>query len=199
MTELRPSDESLVRESLAGDTDAWDLLFERHHAPLYNFLAHRLASHQRGALDDLFQQTMLRAVARLERFDPSRGAFGAWLGGIAINEIRQHARRVGREVRAVDRLEPRSQSVDPTEPLESADRRRAVNLAFSSLAARHQRVLELRYWHDKKSAEIATVLEIDHAAVASLLYRARSSFAVAYRRMIGLESNEGGLEAPSHA
>jgi RNA polymerase sigma-70 factor (ECF subfamily) len=85
-----------VRE---GDLAAREALFHRY-LPLLQRWAHgRLPSHARGLADtgDLVQITLVRALHRLEEFEPRReGAFLAYLRQALLNALRDEIRRAGR-------------------------------------------------------------------------------------------------------
>jgi RNA polymerase sigma-70 factor (ECF subfamily) len=186
----------LVLATRQGDTQAWDSLYERYAAWLYNFIAQRVYSWPGHPADDLFQETMLKAVAHLDRFDPTRGAFCAWLRGIATHEIRNAGRKRFRESRSVSGLAATSSAESTETPVDAAltrdtanERRRLVDLAFSELTPRHQLVLQWKYWQGRAPGEMAAQLGLDLAAVAALLYRARASFRVAYTKTCALESS----------
>src|SRR5438270_1992100 len=81
---------------LAGDETAWKTLYNESFAGLYAYVLWRCAG-LRDAADELVQETWLRAVRCVGRFDPARGDFAGWLRGIAANLLRNHFRRARRE------------------------------------------------------------------------------------------------------
>ena len=91
-------DRELVDALRRREKAAWDELYRRHESSLYTYVYHR-AGGDRALADDVFQETLLRAVERIEQFDPARGEPGAWLAGIALNERRQR-QRTARSVHA---------------------------------------------------------------------------------------------------
>ncbi len=183
-----PEVSALVARSLQGDAAAWDDLYERHAASVYNFLAHRLHG-DAAARDDLFQETLLRAVERLRQYDPTRGTFRGWLCAIALNLLRERGRSLRREAALL--LEARddgTSSEDPPPPAE--DRGTLANLACSLLPARYQRALALKYQAHGSLDEVAREMAVTREAAGSLLYRAREAFKDAYRRL----ASKGGTD-----
>ncbi len=170
----------LVVRARRGDPLAWGELYGRWELAIYNFVLHRVGR-DRAVADDVFQETFCRAVERLDQFDPERGDFGAWLHGVARNEVRQHHRRAKRRPGA-------SATAAAEEPSgatgSDVERRLAlgelVNLAASRLSSEHQRVLAWKYQDGLSLEEIAGRLDSSGAAVGSLLYRARSAFREAF-------------------
>ncbi len=186
MDEAPPTpDATLVLDCLQGDTTAWEALYARHHAAIYNFLAQRLRGNA-ALCDDLFQETMLKIVSRLAQFDPARGSFHGWAYGIAINQLRDHGRRLRREetkLLGLRAMGPPEATVRPS----GTESRETVALVCSLLSPRHQQVLELKYARGCSMTEIAERLGTGAQAVGSLLHRARAAFRLAYARVTETE------------
>lgn len=163
-------DTDLLEALRAGQAAAWEEVYRRHETTLYSFVVHR-ARGDRSLADDVFQDTLLRAVERIERFDPERGSFGAWLSGIARNELRQRLRRQ----RSLDLRRALRPQVTKDEAL-----REQINLSVTRLPWRQQRALQLKYQEGWSLEEIAAELETTPAAIGSLLHRARAAFREAY-------------------
>src|SRR5438034_6602273 len=90
------ADEALIAAVADGDGRALEELCRRWERPLFAFI-HR---HTGGRdVEDLYQDTWLRAVRAAPRFDPSR-RFSTWLFQIAVNLCHDHRRRVASAARA---------------------------------------------------------------------------------------------------
>lgn len=167
--------EELLTRARRRDPAAWDALYRAHEAALYSWIHHR-AGGDRALADDVFHEVFLRAVERIAQFDPARGRFGAWLTGIARNELRQRLRARRDQVGAV--------VLDPPapEPGSEGDLHRLVNLTFTALPVRYQRALALKYQEGRTLEEIARDLDTTPAAVGSLLHRARAAFRAMWER-----------------
>jgi RNA polymerase sigma-70 factor, ECF subfamily len=93
-----------------GETDKFRLIVREYGLLVRGYLAARL-SHQDDA-DDLAQEVFLIAFDKLGAFVP--GHFGAWLIGIARNQLRNHWRSGARRADAIERFrEEVSQHVEP--------------------------------------------------------------------------------------
>jgi len=171
-----PEQSELALRARAGDPEAWEALYRAHEPALYTYVYHRV-QRDRALADDVFHDAFLKAVERIASFDPERGSFGAWLTGIARNELRQRVRSQlkGKRVALPDEL--------PADEPAPRDVGEGVNLAFSQLSAGHQRVLALKYQQGQSLEAIARTLESTPAAVGSLLHRARAAFRQAYGRL----------------
>lgn len=150
--------------------------------------------------DDAVQETIVRAHAQRERFDPSRGALRAWVFRIATNiclDLLRGARRralcvdlgpaavPGAELgvplppeRFVEPM-PDARLVAARDPGEIVAERETVRLAFVAalqhLAPRQRATLVLRDVLRFSAAETATMLDMTPAAANSALQRARAT------------------------
>src|SRR5262245_19830333 len=83
------SDEELIGRVGVGDQDALAELCRRYERPLFHFLARHTGGRD---VEDLYQETWLRAVRAAPRFDPSR-RFSTWMFQIAVNLCRDWHRK----------------------------------------------------------------------------------------------------------
>src|SRR5690554_6262669 len=89
-----PEDAELLRQTLAGKTEAFGLLYDRY-ARIVRAVFLGVTTDD-NALHDLTQETFLRAYRNLSRLrEPPR--FGAWLVGIARLLAREKYRRQRRD------------------------------------------------------------------------------------------------------
>jgi RNA polymerase sigma-70 factor (ECF subfamily) len=86
----------LLALARAGDGGARERLFARFLPKLEDWAHHRLPPTARGLADtdDLVQVTLVRALNRIEAFEPRReGAFLAYIRTILLNVVREEIRR----------------------------------------------------------------------------------------------------------
>jgi RNA polymerase sigma-70 factor (ECF subfamily) len=149
------------------------------HAPRVRALLRRRV--RRGQVDDLVQETFLRAYRNAGSFDRSRPA-GPWLAAIANHVAIDFGRR-----RSTTQEEPTqvcdrrpAPGADPADVFQRSQHRDAILTAFASLPDRQRRVLVLRELQELHYEELAEHEGLSLDAVKSLLKRARESFRVAY-------------------
>lgn len=128
----------------------------------------------RDDLDDLVQETFLRAFQGLHRLeDPCR--FGAFVHRIAHNICIDRLRRRGREAVPLDEVE----LAPPPEPGAQLDVREERLTQLRRHVGRLPEALReavlLFYFEEKSHAEIAELLGVTEAAVNQRLHRARQS------------------------
>jgi RNA polymerase sigma-70 factor (ECF subfamily) len=77
--------------SLRMRSDTFERLFEEHAGRLFSFLVYRTGN--RALAEDLLSETFERVMRSRQRFDPRRGSERRWLYTIALNLLRDQARR----------------------------------------------------------------------------------------------------------
>jgi len=177
-----PIDELTLRRAQRGDQRAWRDLIARFQQPVFALIWRLLVGRARHRVEDLTQETFVRVLRALPRFDPQGPAsLSTWILTIAtrlaLNELR--------------RPEPTSLELEPiaserTDAL--AERKRlgaAIARGMATLPDAQRAVLVLREYHDLDYAEIAEVLEVDAGTVKSRLSRARAAMREYLTRELG--------------
>jgi len=175
------SDDALMALYRTGDADAFDVLFDRHHASVYHFARAMLADPP--AAEEVLQETFL-AVARAHRRYERRGHFRTWLLRIVRNRCLN--RLAGRRVRHAVSGQVSIEMADPPAPGPSPDRQvelgedvAAVRAAIAQLPQRQREAIVLYAVDGMRYREIAGVLETPVNTVKTLIHRARAALAVA--------------------
>lgn len=175
-TEVEDPDEALVRRTMGGELDAFEILVERHRDMVFRIAA-RIVGHQEA--EDVSQDALLRAFHRLDTF---RGdsTFRPWLLRIVHNTaLHALARRRSRPVTATFHDEsPERPGHDvhrtPAHELEISERRERLRLKLSELRPQYRSVIVLRDLEGLSYEEIATVTEAPLGSVKTRLHRARA-------------------------
>lgn len=156
-------------------------LFTAHHPVLLRSLARVTLCPEIAA--DLAAETFAVVVRDLHRYDPARGAAGAWIAGIAKNQVRGWQRRGVVDARVRQRLgivtptfdEPCDDLID--DDIDAGPRRDAVREALRSLTDPDREVIQLRVIERRPYDEIAASLGCSVGAA-----RVRASRALARLR-----------------
>jgi len=161
-TDTRPrvagADEAeLVRRVLAGDQESFRLIVLRYQGMLAELIFRQTGSRQ---VEDLVQETFLRAYEALDRYDP-RFRLSTWLARIALNAARDLGRRHKvRQDAPVHELAPRRQAADPAERAAAAEAERSVVEALGALPESQREVVVLSVYNGFTQREIAETLEL---------------------------------------
>ena len=169
-----PIDEAVARLK-RGDPDALALILSRYQHRLYRFLL-RIVRDPATA-EDLFQQTFLRIIERINRYD-ARNSFETWMFSVGHNLAIDHLRR--RRVISLDDADEFGASPvhhispggrDALQQLIESERGAILASAISQLPVIQRTVISLRFEEDMKLAEIAEVIGVPLATVKSRLVR----------------------------
>ena len=93
-----PGDDELMRAYAAGDGAAFERLYARHQAALYRFVRRLLGQAAAAQVDEVFQDTWLRAIQARHGWQPQGAAFRTWLFTLAHHRAVDCLRKSGREV-----------------------------------------------------------------------------------------------------
>jgi RNA polymerase sigma-70 factor (ECF subfamily) len=165
-------DELTLRRAQRGDERAWRDLIERYSKPVHALIWRLLAGRARHRVEDLTQETFVRVLRALPKFDPAGPAqLSTWILTIAtrltLNELRRpELAELADEPSASDRTDANA---------ERARLGAAIAAAVAALPDAQRAVLVLREYHDLDYADIAEVLELDVGTVKSRLSRARAA------------------------
>jgi RNA polymerase sigma-70 factor (ECF subfamily) len=148
-------DHDLIRRTLAGEVEAFDLLVRRYQEPILR-LTYRMTRNADDA-KDLAQEAFVQAYRGLGSFR-QEARFSTWLYRIAMNLCLTHRKTAARQAPGEpdDRL--RDERDDSLTTLVAAERAQALEVAIAALPPQQQATLTLRVQHGLSHREIAEVL-----------------------------------------
>jgi len=159
----------LALEAQKGDREAFAVLAGTYYDRLYRWLYH-LTRDRHGA-EDLTQETLLKAYAALERFEPGTN-FRAWLFRIAYNNFVNHRRSALRRREAL----PECLTDDEEGPPEQAAQREARELlaqAIRRLPPDYRSAFLLRVEEGLSFRQIASALGLTEETARWRVFKAR--------------------------
>lgn len=164
-----------------GDAEARAWLVARWSAPMYRFCRRMLKNDEDAR--DAAQDTLVKVLNNLDRYDPSR-RFSTWAFGIArntcIDEHRRRSRRAWEEPGEVADVRP--------SPLAEASRQEEADhlgQALERLPPMYREVLVLYHFEHLKYAEIAEALDLPMGTVMNRIFRARQKLRALYEQSGG--------------
>jgi len=119
--------------------------------------------------DDIVQETYLRAVQNLGKFDPALGDLGGWLHGYLNLVLMEEYRKSGKQPKPAEhpeRWEDLRAKLDPNSNLEP------VNDLLDKIPPKNRELIRMRYLTELSPEEIAAKLGISHGAARVQLCRA---------------------------
>ncbi len=179
VNDVSTSDQQLIDQCLAGQSEAFGHLVTRYEGRLYGTLVHTVGSVHEAR--DVAQEAFVLAFQKLNTFR-QESSFYSWLFRIAYNTAVSRHRRLRGETASVDAIrettgtEPtdhRPES-DPAHQLHTTERQALVHTALSELAEEFRTVIILREMEGLSYEEIAQIVEVPVGTVRSRIHRART-------------------------
>lgn len=174
----RASDPELVELARRGDRGAFEALLRRHDDRMRG-LAYRILA-DRHAMDDALQEAYLKAYRGLDRYKTG-SAFSTWLYRITYNACIDALRQRERGPVAAEGPTDRASARPGPERVVSASE--TVRMALAGLPESQRITVVLVDGEGFDRQEVASILGVAPARVASRLHRARA----ALRRTLGEE------------
>jgi RNA polymerase sigma-70 factor (ECF subfamily) len=129
--------------------------------------------------DVVVSETFVAVLETLERFDPLRGSFAAWLFTIAGRRLADHARRERRFWRAIGRRwSPALAEDDTLETLVRREDAARLRAALAQLPDDERELLLLRYAAGLTSTQIGELRGLSPGATRMRLDRLRERLAL---------------------
>jgi RNA polymerase sigma-70 factor (ECF subfamily) len=150
--------------------DDFERLYAAHAEPLLGFLVYRTGD--RTLAEDVVADTFERILRTRVRFDPRKSSEKTWIYTIAVNLLRDHARRSSTESNALERTAAPVGAGSGPAPLEAIEDRDELKGALERLSAEEREAVALRYGADLTVPEVAKVLGAKQATVHGRVYRA---------------------------
>jgi RNA polymerase sigma-70 factor, ECF subfamily len=202
------SDDGLLRRMMAGDEDAFTLLYRRRHPAIFRFALHM--SGNAAVAEDVTQEVFMTLIRSAKRFDPTRGTLGGFLLGVARNHLRKRWEQDRRSVPLAENADESGQTGAPQEgssdgdpnsngsghgsrgfrnshdlfaSLETVGR---VRQAIRTLPENYREAVVLCDLEEMSYEEAAEVLDCPVGTVRSRLHRARSLLLEKLRERLAL-------------
>jgi RNA polymerase sigma-70 factor (ECF subfamily) len=173
------SDRELVEQVAKGDRAAVRLLFMRHHARVYRFVARQTGSEMMA--DDIANEVFLELWRQAPAFE-GRSEVSTWLLGIARFKALSALRK--RKEEAIDDNDAAAipDTADtPEVAVMKGDKADALRRMVNALPEEHRSVIDLAYYHAKSVAEVAEILSIPVATVKTRMFYARKKLGEALK------------------
>jgi len=170
---LNPTDEELAVRAAAGSRSAFEELVSRYGLRLFHFLRWRSGSDE--DIEDLVQETFLKAYRNIGRYDPQR-KFSTWLFTLAVRLSISRHRSQGAKPLPLASEGPEYPSPGPQEALirkEEKEKAGNIWLLARTLKPSEYEVLWLRYAEEMPMKDIARAMRKSLVGVRVLLHRSR--------------------------
>jgi RNA polymerase sigma-70 factor (ECF subfamily) len=183
-------DHELMVRVCAGDEDAFTFVFRRWQGPLFRFALHMCGN--RTVAEDATQETFMTLIRQTAQFDSAKGKLGAFLFGIARNQVLKRLERErpytslapNWEDAADSRVELQIRSADSAQSdvAARAETIEHVRQAILTLPPDYREVVALCDLEEMSYDEAAGALGCAAGTVASRLHRGRALLAAKLRK-----------------
>ena len=152
--------------------DYFGLLYEKYFELIFRFVFKRLGGNEEVA-GDVTQQTFIKAMANLEKYEDRGFPFSSWLYRIAQNEVMMHFREQKKSV-TVD-IEERNvldlmEEANITDSM-SQEEQEKLMIVLNEMDSEHLDLIELRFFQEMSFKEIADIYSITEANAKMRIYR----------------------------
>lgn len=179
MNAATETDRALVDRVAKGDRAAVRLLFMRHHARIYRFVARQTGSEMMA--DDIANEVFLELWKQAPSFE-GRSEVSTWLLGIARFKALSSLRKKKEDWIDDDDAAQVPDGADTPEVVTmKEDKAAALRRLVDALAEEHRTVIDLAYYHGQSVTEIGEVLGIPVATVKTRMFYARKKLGEALK------------------
>lgn len=169
----REEENRLVAECRRGDREALGALVDEYQKPVFNAVYRMLGNADEAA--DVTQTTFLKALERIDSFDP-KYRFFSWLYRIGLNEAIDRLKSGRRHQPLTDTAaDPAPKPPDQVASQQASDQLQA---ALLEIKEELREVLVLRYFTECSYHQIGEILELPDKTVKSRLFSARQQLKV---------------------
>jgi len=167
----RKQDEvSLLRASLAGETEAWGEIVSRYKDAVFGLCLGFLRN--RADAEDLTHDAFIRAYDNLRRYHLDK-RFSTWIFTIAANLCRNRL-RYRKNHPVVEQPLHLTGGRDPASVVAGEDRQARIRQALNELPYAYRAPLILRFYNDLSYREIGDILAIPEGTVKTRIHRGKA-------------------------
>lgn len=162
----------LIESAQRGDRQAFEALVREYRPRMERVIRSRWRVGE-GDLDDIIQESLLRAYQALERFEwHGTDSFFGWVSGTAMNVTREFAKK--RRLATVKDFEghPEAGSVSQSCAMRRQERFQRLETALDALPSAYREVIQLVRLEGLSVKEVAQRLNKTPNAVSRMIYRA---------------------------
>lgn len=163
-----PEQERTEIQRAQADPRRFTVLYERYFGDVFRFILRRAGDRDRTA--DLVQETFLKALLALPRYQDRGLPFRAWLYRIALNELRMFWRKRKEVLIDLNNRQVNAIGEEMRLSLED-DQMQALAIALSSLDEARSQLIHLRFMDGLSYQEVGQVLGIGEDAAKMRTHR----------------------------
>lgn len=174
-------EEQALIEETKQNPQVFGKIFDEYYGPLYGYVLKRVGAV--AIAEDIVSEVFYKAVKALPSFTWQNISISSWLYKIAVNEIRLWFRNKYNVHWSIEYLQQESgfdvvsaktietEIIELQDEYEQSELGKAVQAYIKLLPLKYQEVVTLRFFEEKTTPEIASILDKREGTVRSLLSR----------------------------
>ncbi len=164
------TDEELVVLINNGNVFAFEMLYDRYSASLFQFFYAKLRDREKA--EDFLQELFLKLFRKGESFDTSK-KFSSWIYSIAHNQCKNEYRKLSRTYKQIDNFELNdlvSNVGMSSEKIDESIFSEHLRIALNTLSHEHQSSFILRFKYELSIREISEILDCSEGTTKSRIF-----------------------------
>ena len=169
-TELASLEARLIDRIRHRDVRAFERLYRAYHPRLARYLT--TLTHRPPLVEEVLNDTMMVVWNRIETFNGS-SKLSTWIFAIAYRQALSALRHWDQPVEDPDPDRLQADGDDPEHSLGQQSRHDSLQRAMGDLSPAHRSVLDLTYFHELSTREIAEIMNCPIDTVKTRMFHAR--------------------------
>ena len=157
----------LIRRIQNGDPGAFETLVRKHYQNIYQFCVRR-CNGDTALAADLTQDTFLKLIEHIQQYRLT-GKFINFLLTIAVNTCNNHFKKKSPDIVDMDTLSTVPSNLNVSEEVLRQENAKIIQQAIDRLPDMQKEAVILRFYHDRKLKEIATITGVSLPTAKSRL------------------------------
>lgn len=157
-----------------------------HYGPLMRYIIAPILPNIQDQ-EDCLSEAAMRVWEKIEKFDPQRGSWKAWVTAVTRNAALNHKRSLSC-LQSTEEIPENTPSAAPTpeDEVMRRERQSAVRRALQEISPKEQALFYRKYYYLQSTAQIASEMGMTERAVEGKLYRLKKRL----RKILGGEGYE---------
>ena len=169
---IQLKDELIINQILAGRPDAFRLLILRYQQPVFRYL--KSFGIKAEMVEEIAQETFLRAYKNLLTFDSTQASFVTWIFVIAKNlALNEMARHSYHKEEITDDVPEQLVSENPLSLLETKETSKKLQDVLKQLPLQFRNAITLFHLNEMSIEEISVIESCSKGTVKSRIFRGR--------------------------
>ena len=180
------TDEQIVETVKSGRREGQDLMVGRYGQEVFAMIARQVPSVMDA--EELTQDTFLKALAAIDRYDPQRASLATWLCRIAYRLTldflkRRRAFTVSIEDTEVWQTDITDEQLEAELSTGNEERIQRLELLIDDLPSNERLLLTLHYFENRTLDDCSYIMDATPHALANRLYRIRKKLYKQLKRL----------------